>query len=761
MHRRFLISRFFIVCIGFVLSEIQIVAAESFPQVRFTPLPSDILPSNEVRKLYQDSDGYIWIPTYNGLARYDGYGAITYGMRDVSNGLFNTFVNVVAEDHDKNLWIGTEHGLFRLDKVSGNIVADEYPELADCNIAVILCDTGNGIWIGGDKGLFRKNALDRNFHPVPISNSAGRPVKAVTSIIKDDKLNLWIAAFDQGLLRYDIREDRAYACDDAVLRKAHVLARDVAGNIWVGTWGAGVVRLVNPLAPGPTRYVHYKHVPGRTHSLLDDIIYDIEENPEQNTIWIGGRSGLSILHDIDNPDSFQNFFPGDNVGDLPYNEVNSILRTRDGLMWIGLLGGGVCKVQTSGTKFESDRLEPIRTRYNTSSVRSMYYAGNGDFWFGLLDFGLIKYNIRSGKIVDYHEHPDLKSLPYTSTVNTIIRRSTTGELYFGTQNAGIWVYNETQHKVRQINHFNQPNFLDDCVIALCEDTHGNLWIGSRLGIYVESTDGRFHTAAEWLGYATPFDQTYVFDICCDKAGDVWIASNGQGILHIRTADGTWRQYTRDNGMISDHVYCLQADDTGCIWAGTFADGLCTAPQKLDTFGVFFMKYNYEIRLKAVKLVLEGGLSVREAGCHLGCGRSQVHLWVTLFERHGLAGLKLRHGSYSAEFKLSVLKHMHQNHLSLLETAVHFGIPGPFVIRQWERLYQNQGAEGLRRKPQRRRPAMSKSKTKKVKLKTTPHEELLKELEYLRAENAYLKKLQALVEERIVRESGKEPKPSKD
>lgn len=191
------------------------------------------------------------------------------------------------------------------------------------------------------------------------------------------------------------------------------------------------------------------------------------------------------------------------------------------------------------------------------------------------------------------------------------------------------------------------------------------------------------------------------------------------------------------------------------------DDTCTAPQKLDTFGVFFMKYNYEIRLKAVKLVLEGGLSVREAGCHLGCGRSQVHLWVTLFERHGLAGLKLRHGSYSAEFKLSVLKHMHQNHLSLLETAVHFGIPGPFVIRQWERLYQNQGAEGLRRKPQRRRPAMSKSKTKKVKLKTTPHEELLKELEYLRAENAYLKKLQALVEERIVRESGKEPKPSKD
>lgn len=174
-----------------------------------------------------------------------------------------------------------------------------------------------------------------------------------------------------------------------------------------------------------------------------------------------------------------------------------------------------------------------------------------------------------------------------------------------------------------------------------------------------------------------------------------------------------------------------------------------------------MKYNYELHLKAVKLVPEGGLSVREVGCRLGCGRSQVHLWVRLFERHGLAGLNLRHGNYSTEFKLSVLKHMHQNHLSLLETAVHFGIPGPFVIRQWERLYQNQGTEGLRRKPQRRRPATSKSKPNEVNPKATPHEELLKELEYLRAENAYLKKLQALVEGRIVRESGKESKPSKD
>lgn len=573
MFRFLPIYRLLCVCLAILSCVFPTVAAEQFPRVNFVSLPADLLPSNEVRKLYQDSDGYIWIPTYNGLARYDGYGVVTYGMRDVANGLFNTFVNAVAEDRDKNLWIGTEHGLFRLDKVSGTIVADEYPELADCNISVILCDTGNGIWIGSDKGLFRRNALERHFHRVPLTHSDGRQVEAITSIVKDEHLNLWVAAFGRGLLRYDIREGRTYPSDDPVLRHAHVMACDAAGNIWVGTWGAGLVRLVNPYAPGPIRYVRYAHVPGNPRSLLDDIIYAIEEDTDQNTLWVGGRSGLSILHDAGDPYSFQNFRPGDNTGDLPYNEVNSILRSRDGLMWIGMLGGGVCKSQTSGTKFESNRLETIRARYNTSSIRSMYYAGEGDFWFGLLDFGLIEYNVRSGKIVDYQDHPDLKSLPYTSTVNAIIRRSATGELCFGTQNAGVWLYDPVRHRVRQLDRYNRPQFFDDCVIALCEDRQGNLWIGSRTGVYIESAEGRFSTLAEWIGHSLPFDRAHVFDICCDRTGDIWIASNGQGVLRIGTSDGSWRQYTRADGMTSDYVYCLKSDDAGCVWAGTVADGL--------------------------------------------------------------------------------------------------------------------------------------------------------------------------------------------
>ncbi|MEG0992927.1 MAG: two-component regulator propeller domain-containing protein [Bacteroidales bacterium] len=560
-----------------------LLKADPYPGIRFHALSPDLLPSNEVRKLYQDSDGYLWIPTYNGLARFDGHDVITYGVKDVSNGLFNTFVNVVSEDLEKNLWIGTELGIFRLDKLTGNMYANEFPELSDCNISVIVCETNGDLWVGGNKGLYRKKKYEYHFQLLDINNSTGNPLMSITSVIKDDKLNLWIAAFDQGLIRYNLREERAYYYDDPVLRYAHVLSCGQNGDIWVGTWGAGLVRLLNPYSIEPVRYIRYQHKNGDENSLLDDIIYAIEENPEDNTLWIGSRSGLSILHDIHDTGSFQNFRPGENIDELPYNEVNSILQGNDGLMWIGMLGGGVCKISTVGSKFENKRLESIKQRYNTSAIQCLYSAGNGNYWLGLLDFGLIKYNVYTDEIIDYHEHPHLKELPYTSTVNTIIRREKTDELYFGTQNAGIWIYNEKTGRVRQINRFTNQQFQDDCVITQCEDSMNNIWIGTRSGVYIETPEKEFYCISEWLGSSSPLDLTRIYDICSDKSGNVWIATNGYGVIRIMLSDRTWHQYTDGQGMTANRVYCLESDEYGGIWAGTAADGLAVYVPGEDHF----------------------------------------------------------------------------------------------------------------------------------------------------------------------------------
>lgn len=175
-----------------------------------------------------------------------------------------------------------------------------------------------------------------------------------------------------------------------------------------------------------------------------------------------------------------------------------------------------------------------------------------------------------------------------------------------------------------------------------------------------------------------------------------------------------------------------------------------------------MKYSYEDRLRSVQYVLKDHMSAQSAARLLGCHQKDVQQWVARYERYGEEGLRMKHGSYNGDFKLSVITYMRENHLSLFETAVKFGIPRDWTVNQWNRIYETEGAAGLYRDNRGKMKKSTKPKPPVVgKSLKSSDDELLAELEYLRAENAYLKKLGVLVEERIARERGKDAKPSKD
>ena len=174
-------------------------------------------------------------------------------------------------------------------------------------------------------------------------------------------------------------------------------------------------------------------------------------------------------------------------------------------------------------------------------------------------------------------------------------------------------------------------------------------------------------------------------------------------------------------------------------------------------GAFFMaKYSYEEKLEAVLRVVDDGMSVQASAKILGTAKSQVQRWVSRYTLFGVEGLLLKHGSYDGDFKVSVIEYMHDNHLSLFQTAVRFGIPTDVTVGKWERIYYEEGPEGLYRDNRGRKSKMSSDKPKKKKLRKETEEDLIAEVQRLRMENDYLKKLQALVQERIARENGNEP-----
>jgi transposase len=164
--------------------------------------------------------------------------------------------------------------------------------------------------------------------------------------------------------------------------------------------------------------------------------------------------------------------------------------------------------------------------------------------------------------------------------------------------------------------------------------------------------------------------------------------------------------------------------------------------------VFMTKYKVSERLAAAQAV-EAGESIASVARRFQMSAGVVSRSLRLYQEHGEGGLQSHAYNWTAEEKYQLLRYMHENHLSCQEAGIQFGISGSSTIWQWEQRYLENGIEGLGGRKKGRKP-----KVPKPKLPKTREEELLDRIQYLEAENEYLKKLNALVAEREKRERGK-------
>lgn len=159
------------------------------------------------------------------------------------------------------------------------------------------------------------------------------------------------------------------------------------------------------------------------------------------------------------------------------------------------------------------------------------------------------------------------------------------------------------------------------------------------------------------------------------------------------------------------------------------------------------KYSTEFKLKVVKYCLEHYQSYGETAKYFHIkDKKTVSTWVKKYQEYGMQGLEKNKEKYNGKFKQDVIEYMHSNHLSLRQTAIKFNLGHHSVVNKWERIYYEKGPQALYEERRGRRKNMS-SKPRKNKLSKENEEDLVAEVQRLRMENAYLKKLQALVQER--------------
>jgi transposase len=173
-----------------------------------------------------------------------------------------------------------------------------------------------------------------------------------------------------------------------------------------------------------------------------------------------------------------------------------------------------------------------------------------------------------------------------------------------------------------------------------------------------------------------------------------------------------------------------------------------------------MKHEKRFKLAAVRRYLRGGIVYRDLANELGISKSALQRWVAWFHKHGGFIERKPAHAYAPEFKLSVLQHMWENHLSHSQTSLHFDIPDHTSVGNWARLYATGGVNALMQSQKDDSASMTIPTTKPETPSTgadQSQKQLLKEIEQLRMENAYLKKLQALVASQGSKPSGKKPK----
>ena len=167
------------------------------------------------------------------------------------------------------------------------------------------------------------------------------------------------------------------------------------------------------------------------------------------------------------------------------------------------------------------------------------------------------------------------------------------------------------------------------------------------------------------------------------------------------------------------------------------------------------KYSNEFKLRVIKYCLEENHSQKDAERYFNIPKnSRIKIWIQKYREHGIEGLiKHQKSSYSGKFKQNVIEYMHSNRLSATETANHFRLAGPDVVLKWERIYYEEGPQGLYIERRGRSKKMS-SNSKNKKIDKQFEEDLIAENQRLKMEVEYLKKLNALVQERIKRENKK-------
>lgn len=543
----------------FVMFMLSMAVAKASPHYGFNHIGSDDgLSASNVKAIAQDSNGFIWFGTKNGLDRYDGVSIRTFNCRDDKASRGNNNIGAIYEDSSHNLWIGTDRGVFifdpRTETFSFLDTQSRNGVFAEDWVQSICGDNDGNIWIlVPNQGVFRYK--DSKVEYYSVTTHHGDKEKLPLSLIVTSNNNVYVGTNHQGMYFYDRQTNmfrKINGADGALKALDKMVVQYLAelpdGRLCAGS-RQGEVLLVSPSTStvSELRFSKSGGVILNSMSCVED------------ELWLGTSDGIFVIkHNGSEVEISKRTMGRRSLSD---NIVTCLFLDREHNVWAGTMFGGVIYIQRSGLIFEKYGADITQRGLSSNHIRGITVDNEGKIWVGTEEAGLNILDPVTGNVT---------KLPVSSPDSkvTLCLEAIGDKVYAGFARGGCVVM-QGGNQIGKLGTDLLQSVSD--IYSVFQDNSGNLWIAASWGLFRRDRGKSEFTHIEDVGYS------WVYDIIQDSKGIVWIASMGDGIWSYDPATDSYCHYAYDedhsNGLRSNSISSILEDSKGRLWFSTDRGGL--------------------------------------------------------------------------------------------------------------------------------------------------------------------------------------------
>jgi diguanylate cyclase (GGDEF)-like protein len=585
------------------------------------------LSQSTVLGVFQDSRGFIWLGTEDGLNRYDGVSVRTYKY-DAADpaSLPDNLVWAIAEDGQGDLWIGMEgggvarwdrktdrfarvpmgvgaaatprvrtlvfgpdgrlwvaskdQGLLALDPPTGTVRAYRHDpakpdSLVHDSVFALAFDGTGQLWVGTDGGLDRldlKSGTFRHYASDPAQPSAGLADPRVRALFVDREGRVWAGTQGGGLSRLDAvggASFRTYRHDPAVPSslshdRVRAIHEDTAGRLWIGT-DAGLDLLDRQQAT----FAHYRHDPTDPSSLGDDNVMSLYQD-KGGVLWVGTRNGGAHRWNPATWSFGHHTRSASGASGLTDKTVTSFAEDRVGRIWIGTFGG----------LHVMDRQTGAVSKYTPAAgspgdrVMALATDPEGMLWIGTMGAGLSRLDPATGVLRTYrHSTTDPKSLSADAVMALMV--DGVGDLWVGTYGGGLDRLDAATGTFAHYRHdpADPETIGADIVTSMAQDASGAIWLGTDGGglALLDRRTGKALRFRHDSADPASLGSNSIYTLYLDATNRLWIGTRGSGLAMLESRSGAaarFRHHRQRDGLANDVVYGVLPDGEGHLWLST-------------------------------------------------------------------------------------------------------------------------------------------------------------------------------------------------